>query len=312
TLPRGLWVPLLTRGDGCPMTACHVAVLTLQVHVAADMSVRVTRWQKLVATNDCPTPSSNSIIASPSPSLTPLGNSNFLLEETDAFLALDSIPPRIDNEIFDAEGDIFLLEKLLNIDSAKDLPPQKLSNDSEGDILFIENLLEDEPSEAEKSKINPLIKEPSDTFLIGDTEIKFNPLKDIDDLVPIPRRTKNDRVEYKSDAKRGVRIPSDESKVHIEVLSVLWGNRLLFPDGSFPLNRKLAPVDLEFKKVEEIPEVGIRLLFSSDGSLPLSQLFKEQRANNVKRIENKAKTVQVAADMPVRGTRWQEQVAAND
>ncbi|GJU64798.1 hypothetical protein Tco_1246633 [Tanacetum coccineum] len=53
----------------------------------------------------------------------------------------------------------------------------------------------------------------------------------------------------------------------------------------------LAPVDLEFKKVEEIPEVGIRLLFSSDGSLPLSQLFKEQRANKVKRIENKAKTV---------------------
>ncbi|GKE90820.1 hypothetical protein Tco_1571915 [Tanacetum coccineum] len=69
-----------------------------------------------------PTPSSDSIIASPSPSLTPLGNSDFLLEETDAFLALDSIPLGIDNEIFDAEGDILLLEKLLNIDSTKDLP----------------------------------------------------------------------------------------------------------------------------------------------------------------------------------------------
>ncbi|GJV64479.1 hypothetical protein Tco_1475307 [Tanacetum coccineum] len=46
---------------------------------------------------------------------------------------------------------------------------------------------EDEPLEAEKSKINPLIREPSDAFLIGDKEIKFNPLKDIDDLVPIPR-----------------------------------------------------------------------------------------------------------------------------
>ncbi|GJU94439.1 putative reverse transcriptase domain-containing protein [Tanacetum coccineum] len=34
------------------------------------------------------------------------------------------------------------------------------------------------------------------------------------------------------------RIPSDESKVHIEVLSVLWGNRLPFPDGSLPLTRK--------------------------------------------------------------------------
>ncbi|GKC58553.1 hypothetical protein Tco_1086151 [Tanacetum coccineum] len=32
------------------------------------------------------------------------------------------------------------------------------------------------------------------------------------------------------------RDPSDESKVHIEVLSVLWGNRLLIPDGSLPLS----------------------------------------------------------------------------
>ncbi|GJT30586.1 retrovirus-related pol polyprotein from transposon TNT 1-94 [Tanacetum coccineum] len=62
-------------------------------------------------------------------------------------------------------------------------------------------------------------------------------------------RTKNDRVEYKLNAKRGVvgsllsyrdpfvEIPSSESKVHIEVLSVLWGNRLPIPDGSLPLSR---------------------------------------------------------------------------
>ncbi|GJT15937.1 hypothetical protein Tco_0874643 [Tanacetum coccineum] len=33
------------------------------------------------------------------------------------------------------------------------------------------------------------------------------------------------------------KIPSGESKVHIEVLSVLWENRLLIPDGSLPLSR---------------------------------------------------------------------------
>nr|GEX61690.1 hypothetical protein [Tanacetum cinerariifolium] len=114
-------------------------------------------------------------------------NSDFLLEETVSFLTLDSIPPRIDNEIFDAEGDIILLEKLLNIDSTKDLPPQELNNDYEGDILFLEKLLEDEPSEAKKSEIDPLIRERYDSFLIGDKEIKFNHLKDIDDLVPILR-----------------------------------------------------------------------------------------------------------------------------
>nr|GEV13761.1 hypothetical protein [Tanacetum cinerariifolium] len=32
-------------------------------------------------------------------------------------------------------------------------------------------------------------------------------------------------------------IPSGEIKVHIELLSVLWGNRLLIPDGSLPLFR---------------------------------------------------------------------------
>ncbi|GKC95624.1 hypothetical protein Tco_1161066 [Tanacetum coccineum] len=35
------------------------------------------------------------------------------------------------------------------------------------------------------------------------------------------------------------RFPSGESKVHIEVLSVLWGNRLPIPDGSLPLSRLL-------------------------------------------------------------------------
>ncbi|GJS15620.1 hypothetical protein Tco_0410092 [Tanacetum coccineum] len=44
---------------------------------------------------------------------------------------------------------------------------------------------EDESSEVEKSKINSLIREPSDAFLMRDKEIKFNPLEDIDDPVPI-------------------------------------------------------------------------------------------------------------------------------
>ncbi|GJX59776.1 hypothetical protein Tco_0291166, partial [Tanacetum coccineum] len=114
-------------------------------------------------------------------------NSDFLLEETDAFLAFDSTPPGIHNEIFDVEGDILLLEKLLNIDFTKDLPPQELNNDYERDILFLEKLLKDEPSEAKNSEIDSLNKGLSDTFLMGDMEIKFNPLKDIDDPVPIPR-----------------------------------------------------------------------------------------------------------------------------
>ncbi|GJU28423.1 reverse transcriptase domain-containing protein [Tanacetum coccineum] len=43
-------------------------------------------------------------------------------------------------------------------------------------------------------------------------------------------------------------IPSGESKVHIEVLSVLWGNRLPIPDGSLPLARLLGHPDVSVSK----------------------------------------------------------------
>ncbi|GJU82890.1 reverse transcriptase domain-containing protein [Tanacetum coccineum] len=73
-----------------------------------------------------PTPSSDVVVASLSPSLTPFGDSDFLLEETDVFLSLDdSIPPGVDNGIYDYEGDILFLEELLNDDPTKDLPPSK-------------------------------------------------------------------------------------------------------------------------------------------------------------------------------------------
>ncbi|GKA53572.1 reverse transcriptase domain-containing protein [Tanacetum coccineum] len=46
-------------------------------------------------------------------------------------------------------------------------------------------------------------------------------------------------LELQSFAYPFVEIPSGEIKVHIEVLSVLWGNRLPIPDGSLPLSSRL-------------------------------------------------------------------------
>ncbi|GJR61485.1 hypothetical protein Tco_1503647 [Tanacetum coccineum] len=85
------------------------------------------------------------------------------------------------------QRDILLLKKLLNIDSTIDPPPLELNNDPEGDIIFLETLLKDEPSEAKKSEIDPLIREPSNTFLMGDKEIELNSYENIDDLIPILR-----------------------------------------------------------------------------------------------------------------------------
>ncbi|GJX07303.1 hypothetical protein Tco_0195235 [Tanacetum coccineum] len=112
--------------------------------------------------------------------------------ETDTLLPHhDSTSLEVDDDIFDPEGDIRLLERLLNLDSTKDPPPpHELNNeifDSERDILILKNLLKDDPSEAKNSEIDSLIKGPSDTFLIGDEDIKLNPPIDVDYLVPIPR-----------------------------------------------------------------------------------------------------------------------------
>nr|GEV35276.1 reverse transcriptase domain-containing protein [Tanacetum cinerariifolium] len=58
-------------------------------------------------------------------------DSDFLLEETDAFLAIDIEPisSKIDDSYYDSEGDILLLEEFLNDDpSSPPLPPQELKD----------------------------------------------------------------------------------------------------------------------------------------------------------------------------------------
>ncbi|GJS04579.1 reverse transcriptase domain-containing protein [Tanacetum coccineum] len=77
-----------------------------------------------ISTSDNPT--SEPIISTSSPTLTPFGDSDFILEETDAFLAIedDSISPEIDDFYYDSEGDIRLLEEFLNDDPSSPLPPK--------------------------------------------------------------------------------------------------------------------------------------------------------------------------------------------
>ncbi|GJX21744.1 hypothetical protein Tco_0226189, partial [Tanacetum coccineum] len=127
--------------------------------------------------SDSPTLSPDPLIESLSLSLTPFGDINLLLKETDAFLALDSIPPYIDDGIYDSGGDFLFLEGLLNDEIPIYVPPLELNNNPEGDILFLENLLKNEPLEFEESEIYPPIGEPSNTFLMRDEEIKVGPFK---------------------------------------------------------------------------------------------------------------------------------------
>ncbi|GKC82578.1 hypothetical protein Tco_1138295 [Tanacetum coccineum] len=75
-----------------------------------------------------PTPYYDLIVSTSSPTLTPFGDSDFLLKEVDAFLALedDLTSSEVDNSYYDPEGDILLLESFLNDDPS--LPPPSQGN----------------------------------------------------------------------------------------------------------------------------------------------------------------------------------------
>ncbi|GJX82894.1 hypothetical protein Tco_0332375 [Tanacetum coccineum] len=91
-----------------------------------------------------PTPS-DPIIASSAPSFTSFEGGYFILEEIKACLSSDTIPPKIDDANFDSEGDIRLLEKLLNDDPSSPLPSKELNFE---ELKMIKSSIDD-PSELE-------------------------------------------------------------------------------------------------------------------------------------------------------------------
>nr|GEV81371.1 hypothetical protein [Tanacetum cinerariifolium] len=73
------------------------------------------------------TPQNEPIISVTSPTLTPFGDSDFLLfEEADAFLGLEDDPDslKINPFYYDPEGDILLLEAILNSEPSPPIPNQ--------------------------------------------------------------------------------------------------------------------------------------------------------------------------------------------
>ncbi|GKD30351.1 hypothetical protein Tco_1241129, partial [Tanacetum coccineum] len=169
-----------------------------------------------------PTLSSDLVVASLSPYLTPFGDSDFLLEETDTFLTLDdSIPPEIDNGIYDSEGYIIFLEKLLNDDPTKDLPPKELKNN---ETKTTKSPIE-EPPELELKDLPPHLEY---AFLEGTSKLpviiakylkreekdQLNSHEDIDDLVPISRNEESDESEMETIMEE-VQIYSSQSTAQI-------------------------------------------------------------------------------------------------
>ncbi|GJV45729.1 reverse transcriptase domain-containing protein [Tanacetum coccineum] len=97
------------------MTANRIDVVEL---ACEEYSQEVLGFSDVIASGN-PTPYYDPIVSNSSPTLTPFGDSDFLLlEETDAFLALadDPTSPEVDESYYDPEGDILILEALLNSD----------------------------------------------------------------------------------------------------------------------------------------------------------------------------------------------------
>nr|GEV29772.1 retrovirus-related Pol polyprotein from transposon TNT 1-94 [Tanacetum cinerariifolium] len=191
--------------------------------------------------NTTPKIESDEIIKSGVEELVPILSENkerlINITKNDLFLALDnSIPPGIENFAYDSKGDIRFLEALLINDSI----PFPVNESSEFDF--------DNPSFP-----RPPSKPPDADFEPDSKEEILVMMNDNDDLECLNPRDEFENDDYfpfmfvirifmpylicskvfsfllsteSEDTIFDPEIPSGEIKVHIEVLSVLWGNRL--------------------------------------------------------------------------------------
>nr|GFC38196.1 reverse transcriptase domain-containing protein [Tanacetum cinerariifolium] len=97
------------------------------IDVFEEYSQEVLGFPDVISSGN-PTPYYDPIVSTTSSTLTPFENSDFLLEEVDAFLAIEDDPtsPKFYHPYLDPEGDILLLEAFLNDDPL--LPPPNQGN----------------------------------------------------------------------------------------------------------------------------------------------------------------------------------------
>nr|GEZ24220.1 reverse transcriptase domain-containing protein [Tanacetum cinerariifolium] len=139
-----------------------------------------------VTASGSPTPSDDPIVSTTSPTLTSFGDSDFLLfEEANAFLGLEDDPdsPELDPSYYDPEGDIQMLEAILNSDPTPSLPDHEQSVHSFTNELkaceakTIKSSV-DEPPEIELKDLPPHLEY---AFLEGDNKFPVIIAKELGD-----------------------------------------------------------------------------------------------------------------------------------
>ncbi|GJT63254.1 reverse transcriptase domain-containing protein [Tanacetum coccineum] len=159
------------------MTANRIDVIEL---ACEEYSQEVLGFSDLIASGN-PTPYYDPIVSTSSPTLTPFGDSDFLLlEEVDAFLALEDDPtsPEVDDSYYDSDKDILLLKAIINSDPSP--PPPNQGNylpeiRKELKVCEAKSSI-DEPLEVELKDLPPHLEY---AFLEGDDKLPVIIAKDL-------------------------------------------------------------------------------------------------------------------------------------
>nr|GEZ10806.1 reverse transcriptase domain-containing protein [Tanacetum cinerariifolium] len=147
-----------------------------------EYSQEVLGFSNIISSGN-PTPYYDLIVSTTSLTLTPFRNSDFLLEEVDAFLAIEDDPTSLEfyQPYLDPEGDILLLEAFLNDDPS--LPPPNQVNylpDVRKELKIYEAKSDkssvDEPPAVELKDLPPHLKY---AFLEGDDKLPVIIAKDL-------------------------------------------------------------------------------------------------------------------------------------
>ncbi|GKC68846.1 hypothetical protein Tco_1114729 [Tanacetum coccineum] len=130
-----------------------------------------------------PSPGYDPIVSNSSSTLTPFGDSDFLLlEEADTFLAIadDPTSPEVDEAYYDLEGDILLLESLLNSDPSPSLNQGNYLPEIRKELKVCKSAESsiDEPPEVELKDLPPHLEY---AFLADNNKLPVIIAKDLSD-----------------------------------------------------------------------------------------------------------------------------------
>ncbi|GJT50005.1 reverse transcriptase domain-containing protein [Tanacetum coccineum] len=164
------------------MTANKIDVIEM---ACDEYSQEVLGFSNVIASGN-PTPYFEPIVSTASPNLTPFGDSDFLLmEEADSFLALEDDPTssEVDPTYQDPEGDILILEAILNSEPPPPLPnheqymPEVRKELKICEAKTVEPSI-NEPPEVELKELPPHLEY---AFLEGDDKLPVIIAKDLKD-----------------------------------------------------------------------------------------------------------------------------------